>query len=140
MLNDSASTQLLISLSSLQAQVSKKVDAQLSVHGISMTEFIVLYHLKKASNCTMRRIDLADCVGLTASGVTRLLLPMEKLNWIEKESNPRDARVSLVKLSETGASLFQDASASFENAAAVITRALDQTQTLALQTLLNALT
>lgn len=132
-------TQLLLSLSNLQAQLSKKIDAQLSVHGISFTEFIVMHHLSQAPNQTMRRIDLADCVGLTASGVTRLLLPMEKLNWVEKEVNPRDARVSLVKLSESGAILFQEAAASFENCAATITRSLDRSQIRTLQSSLNAL-
>lgn len=136
---ETPSTQLLMSLSSLHAQNLKKIDAQLSVHGISFTEFMVMHYLNKAQNRTMRRIDLADCVGLTASGVTRLLLPMEKINLIEKELNPRDARVSLVKLSETGASLFQDAATSFENSAATLTRALDQTQLLALQSLVNVL-
>lgn len=135
----SLSTQLLLSLSNLQTQLSKKIDAQLSVHGISFTEFIVMHHLSQAQNQTMRRIDLADCVGLTASGVTRLLLPMEKLNWVEKETNPRDARVSLVKLSEPGATLFQEAAASFENSATMITRNLDRSQIRTLQSLLNAL-
>lgn len=51
----------------------------------------------------MRRIDLADSVGLSPSAVTRLLAPMEKPGLVEKEANPRDARVSLVKLSTAGA-------------------------------------
>ena len=65
-------------LAELQNRLLKRVDQYLSVHGISFSEFLVLYHLSQAPNMTMRRIDLAECIGLTASGVTRLLNPMEK--------------------------------------------------------------
>ncbi|MDZ7871614.1 MAG: MarR family transcriptional regulator [Rheinheimera sp.] len=49
---------------------------------------------------TRRRSDLVELVGLSPSGITRLLLPLEKIGRVEKERNPRDARVSLVILSE----------------------------------------
>lgn len=139
MANNSAAMQLIISLNVLQTQMLKKVDQQLSVHGISFTEFTVMHHLNNAPNYSMRRIDLADSVGLTASGVTRLLLPMEKINLVEKEVNPRDARVSLVKLSDAGIALFQDALASFDIGATNATRGLDQAQIKQLQTLIDAM-
>ncbi|MFZ6801699.1 MarR family winged helix-turn-helix transcriptional regulator [Undibacterium sp. Di24W] len=138
MANNSTAMQLIMSLSVLQTQMLKKVDQQLSVHGISFTEFTVMHHLNNAPNYSMRRIDLAESVGLSASGVTRLLLPMEKINLVEKEVNPRDARVSLVKLSDAGISLFQDALQSFEIGAANATRGLDQDQIVQLHTLLEA--
>lgn len=50
----------------------------------------------------MRRVDLADKVGLTASGITRLLAPMEKVGLIKREANERDARVSFVVLAPGG--------------------------------------
>ena len=50
----------------------------------------------------MRRIDLAEKIGLTASGVTRILLPMEKVGFIRKEVNKEDARSSLVILASGG--------------------------------------
>ncbi len=62
--------------------------------------------LYQAADEAMRRIDLAESVGLSASGVTRLLLPMQKIGLVQKEQNPRDARVSLVKLTETGKQIF----------------------------------
>ncbi|WP_395373813.1 MarR family winged helix-turn-helix transcriptional regulator [Marinicella sp. W31] len=99
---------------SLQSRVSQRIDPGLSFHGISLTEFLVMHYLNNAPKKTMRRIDLAHQVGLTASGVTRLLLPMEKIKLIEKETNPRDARVSLVKLSATGERVLAEASISFE--------------------------
>jgi DNA-binding MarR family transcriptional regulator len=64
---------------------------------------------------------------------------MEKIKLVEKELNPRDARVSLVKLSETGASLFQDTAESFGNAASNLVRNLDTQKILQLQQLIDAL-
>lgn len=110
-------TELIISLTSVQTQMLKRVEQHLSIHGISFSEFLVMYHLNNAPNMTMRRIDLAECIGLSASGVTRLVSPMEKNHLVEKESNPRDARVSLVHLSKTGAELLEYAKVSFEQSA-----------------------
>lgn len=100
---------LLLNLSLLQTTIVKKMDRNLSVHGIAFSEFIVMYQISLSPNKTIRRIDLADNVGMSASGITRLLNPMEKLKLIEKEINPRDARVSSVKLSKVGSKLLKDA-------------------------------
>jgi len=50
------------------------LDSQLSIHGISFTELMVTYKLSTAPNLTMRRIELAESISLSASAVTRLLL------------------------------------------------------------------
>ncbi len=70
--------------------------------GLGLTEFIILYHLSNAEDKKMRRIDLAETIGLTASGVTRILSPMEKIGLISKETAARDARVSFVKITSNG--------------------------------------
>lgn len=122
------SVELMIALSSLQSHLLKKMDLLLSVHGISFTEFMVMYHLSAAPNKMMRRIDLAESVGLSASGVTRMLNPMEKIKLVQKQVNPRDARVSLVKLSKTGEQVFKEAYISFEKGADSLLQALDSRQ------------
>ena len=104
------------------------MDSQLSVHGISFSEYMILYYLDSAPTKTMRRMDLAESVGMSASGVTRMLAPMEKIKLVEKEVNPRDARVSLVKLSEVGKSIYDDASVTFKHAAKALTHALTSEQ------------
>ncbi len=76
----------------------------------------------------MRRIELAEHVGLSASGVTRLLAPMEKIKIVEKELNPRDARQSLVKLSKTGQQLYKEARVSFEHCANSLLGNLNENQ------------
>ncbi|WP_321392087.1 MarR family transcriptional regulator [uncultured Desulfuromusa sp.] len=130
---------LLISLALLQAKHLKKIDTQLSLHGISFSEFLVMHYLNHAPNKTMRRIDLAENVCLSASGVTRLLNPMEKIKLVQKETNPRDARVSLVKLSEAGEQVYDDAVVSFEQSADSILNPLNEDQISNLSALTNAL-
>ena len=121
-------TNLILNLSSLHARMLRRVDGSLSVHGISFTEFLVMMHLSEAPNMLMRRIDLAECIGLTASGVTRLLSPMEKIGLVNKEANSRDARVSLVKLTNTGKQIFKDAELTVNQVSATILTPLTDSQ------------
>ena len=94
----SIDAKLLGSLWALNNIMSKRVDNKLGLHGINYTEFQVLYYLHKQKDLQARRADLAQSIGLTASGITRMLAPMEKIGLVQKEQNIRDARVSLVKI------------------------------------------
>ena len=125
--------------SSLNTKLTKRVESQLSFHGISFTEYLILRFLSEAPKNTMRRIELAECVGISASGVTRLLAPMEKRKLVEKEANARDARVSLVKLSKAGARIYKEASVSFEHSAEFLSERLSGNQLATLIELSNRL-
>ena len=103
------STELLVSLTTLSDRIHKRISARLSAHGISLTDYLVLRQLSQAPSGTLRRIDLADGVGLSASGVTRLLNPMEKIGLVTKQDAPRDARVSLVALTKSGRRIYEEA-------------------------------
>lgn len=87
-------------LAKMQAIASRRFDNSLG--GLGFNEFIILYHLNQAENERMRRIDLAEKIGLTASGVTRILLPMEKVGLVKKEVNKDDARSSWVIIATGG--------------------------------------
>jgi DNA-binding MarR family transcriptional regulator len=104
----SPSLRILMNLAKVQSAMSRRFD-RLSIHGIGFNDFMILYILTQATNERMRRIDLAEEIGLTASGVTRMLLPLEKIGLIKREASARDARVSYVALTETGKQLFEDA-------------------------------
>ena len=117
MSHDTAESEFIIQNSILATKLAKRVDGQLSIHGISFTEYMIMHNLNASVLKTMRRIEIAESVGISASGVTRLIAPMEKIGIVEKESNPRDARQSLVKLSKAGQRLFEEASVSFEHCA-----------------------
>jgi DNA-binding MarR family transcriptional regulator len=89
-----------LNLSKIQAVISRRFDNGLG--GLGYNEFIILFHLSQAEDEKMRRIDLAEKIGLTASGVTRLLLPMEKVGLVKSEQTQHDARVKEVKLASGG--------------------------------------
>ena len=120
--------EFIISSSLFYTKLQKKLDSQLSYHGVSFTEYLIMNQLNIASNKTMRRIELAEGIGISASGVTRLLAPMEKIKLIKKEVNPRDARVSLVKLTKVGEQLFKEATVSFDHEAKLIMGPLSENQ------------
>jgi DNA-binding MarR family transcriptional regulator len=96
MLQINNSVKFCLNLAKLQAELSRRLDCRLG--GLGFNEFVILLHLNQADDGKMRRIDLAEKVGLTASGITRLLLPMEKVGLIKRESNEQDARSSYVVL------------------------------------------
>lgn len=90
----------VIDLARIQAILNRRFDSGLG--GLGLSEFIILLHLNEAGAAGMRRIDLAERIGLTASGVTRLLSPMEKIGLVKREANRDDARSSLVMIAPGG--------------------------------------
>jgi len=100
MSNIKSSVEFFLELGRTQAIMSRRFDSGLG--GLGLNEFMILYHLSVAEDERMRRVDLADKVGLTPSGVTRLLAPMEKVGLVKREVNAQDARVSFVALAAGG--------------------------------------
>ena len=96
----SSSLKFVFNLAKVQALLSRRFDGSLG--GLGFNEFIILYYLATAPDEKLRRIDLAGKIGLTASGVTRILGPMEKVGYVKRESNPNDARVSYAILAPGG--------------------------------------
>ncbi len=92
--------EFLLRLSRVQSQINRRFDGTSGWFGWS--GFQVLYYLNRSQEKRMRRIDLAEKLALTASGITRMLLPMEKLGLVEREACQGDARVSYVKLTSAG--------------------------------------
>ena len=110
----SAELLLLVNINKLQSVIARKFDS-LSVHGLGFNDFVILYILNSSVESKMRRIDLADKIGLTASGVTRLLNPLEKTGLVTRETNERDARVSYVVITSTGKKILEEARITAEN-------------------------
>ena len=58
----------------------------------------------------MRRVDLADQLILTASGVTRLLDGLEQAGYVDREACASDRRVTYAVLTEAGLAKLREAS------------------------------
>ena len=99
----------------------------------------MLENLMMAPNQSLRRIDIADALARTGSGITRMLMPMEKIGLIAKDTNSRDARVSMVKITPTGESLYKDASSTLQTKAESLLRNLDSDQTTTLLSTLRSI-
>jgi DNA-binding MarR family transcriptional regulator len=92
-------------------RVEKRLDSSLgAIRGISFAEYRLLRALSDAPNSWASRVDLAHSVGLTPSGVTRALRPMEKLGYVTTAKSKRDARLALASLTPPGQDLVNDAS------------------------------
>ena len=96
-----------LKLARVHAIVVRTFDSRLT-GGIGFNDFVILYYLSQAPEERMRRIDLAEKVALFASGVTRMLLPMEKIGLVKREASDTDARVSYVKLASGGKRILEE--------------------------------
>ena len=83
----------------------------LNEHGLTLNDYEVMMLIDRAEHGLMRRVDLAESVLLTASGITRLLDGLEAAGYVEKAHCQSDARVSYAKLTESGREKLRAASA-----------------------------
>jgi DNA-binding MarR family transcriptional regulator len=74
----------------------------LSPRGLTLNDFEALYHLSRAEDNRLRRIDLAELLMLSPSGVTRLLDGLVEAGLIENVHCASDARVTWARLTATG--------------------------------------
>jgi DNA-binding MarR family transcriptional regulator len=71
-------------------------------HGLTINDYEALLHLSHAEEGALRRVDLAERLMLTPSGVTRLLDGLERDGWVKKRSCDSDARVTYAVLTDEG--------------------------------------
>jgi DNA-binding MarR family transcriptional regulator len=136
----SPSLDFCLRLTRAHATLTRRLDNALSgLHGLSFGDFLILYHLGRAPGKRLRRIDLAERMGLTASGVTRSLLPLEKVGLVERQADPRDARVGYAGLTDSGQQLLAHALVSVEPVSQEATRAVPAEQMQPLLSLMGQL-
>jgi DNA-binding MarR family transcriptional regulator len=93
--------------------VTRDLSAQLNAdHGLSINEYEALLQLARAPDSRMRRVDLAEGLLLTASGVTRLLDGLEGDGLVGRDVCQADRRVSYAVLTEAGRDKLREASKS----------------------------
>ena len=85
------------------AASTRVLNAQLLAdHGLTLSDYEVLLRLAWSPDRRMRRVDLAEEVLLTASGITRLLDGLEKAGYVERGTCDSDRRVVYAVLTEAG--------------------------------------
>jgi DNA-binding MarR family transcriptional regulator len=110
--------QTVLDLALARTLVLRHVDVPLGHHhGVSLSDLALLLELKDAPGEKLRRAELAEKLGITPSGVARQLAPLERIGLVGRESNPRDARLALVTLTDAGRRVADEAAATAEDAA-----------------------
>ena len=102
---------LALTFASAWNRLERRLDHSLgAIRGISLAEYRLLRALGDAPGSQASRVDLAQAVGLTPSGVTRALRPMEKLGMVTTAKSKRDARLAIAGLTPAGREVLDDAS------------------------------
>jgi DNA-binding MarR family transcriptional regulator len=95
------------------AAVTRAMNARLVAdHGLTINQYEALLHLARAEGRRMRRVDLAERLVLTASGVTRMLDGLEQAGYVDRDACASDRRVTYAVLTETGLETLRTASKS----------------------------
>ena len=85
------------------AAVVRELSSELvAAHGLTINDYEVLLRLSWADGNRMRRVDLAQEVLLTPSGITRLLEGLERGGLVERMACEHDLRVSYAQLTRAG--------------------------------------
>ncbi len=106
---------LVLDLALARTLVTRDVDNTLGAyHGLGLNDLALLLELRAAQQGRMRRVELASRLGVTTSGVARQLGPLERRGIVTRESNPADARLALVVLTEAGEKVIEQALATAE--------------------------
>jgi DNA-binding MarR family transcriptional regulator len=109
----SNSVQAFVSLVRAHAAATRLLSAQLTAdHGLTISDYEVLLRLAQASDRRMRRVDLAEQVLLSASGITRLLEGLERAGYVDRAACDSDRRVVYAVLTDEGLAKLREASRS----------------------------
>lgn len=128
----------VLGLAKTYSAITRALDAELgSHHGVGLAELRLLGVLAARPLARLRPTDLASELGITASGVTRAVLPLVKRGILKREPVPGDARSSRVALTAAGRALTADALRTAAEGSTRLLRRLSVGQTRQLERLLG---
>jgi DNA-binding MarR family transcriptional regulator len=141
LIQQSLPVQSFAALLRAHAAATRRLSAQLTAdHGLTINDFEVLLRLARAPDRRMRRVDLAQQVVLTASGVTRLLDGLERSGYVDRDSCATDRRVVYAVLTDAGlAKVAEAASSHFAQVDELFAARFDEAELDELATLLSKL-
>ena len=121
---------------------TKQLNAQLVAdHALTISDYGVLLQLAWAPDRRLRRVDLADVMSLSASGITRLLDGLERSGFVERALCDHDRRVVYAVLTDEGLAKLREASVSHvEQVESLFGSRFDEDEMQALVTLLGKFT
>jgi DNA-binding MarR family transcriptional regulator len=109
----SSGVRAFVALVRAYSSATRTLSSQLTAdHGLTISDYEVLLRLARAPDRKLRRVDLAEQVLLTASGITRLLDGLEQSGLVERGSCATDRRVVYAVLTDAGLAKVREASKS----------------------------
>jgi DNA-binding MarR family transcriptional regulator len=98
-----------------RAAIARALDTRLSAeHDLTINEYNCLLLLERAEDRRMRRVDIAEEMVLSPSGITRMLDRLEDAGLVEKAKCSSDARVTYAVLTASGRSRLKAAGKSHD--------------------------
>jgi DNA-binding MarR family transcriptional regulator len=133
-----AALDLVARLATASGALDRAIDRPLSgSHGLGLNDLRLLLALEAAPGRRLSRVELAEQLGISASGVTRQLGPLERIGLVGRERHATDARLALAVLTEGGDQVARDAAATAAEAAeAALDRRWSSDEQAALRALL----
>jgi DNA-binding MarR family transcriptional regulator len=109
--DQSVAVRAFVALVQAHATTTRSLSAQLlGDHGLTLNDYEVLLRLSRAPDRRLRRVDLAEEVLLTPSGITRLLDGLERAGLVERAACASDRRVVYAVLTDAGLDKLRTAS------------------------------
>lgn len=124
-----------------QALLRRKLQSEvLYPHGLTINDFECLIHLSREEGFRLRRVDLAERLTLSPSGVTRLLDGLQAAGLVDKAQCASDARVTYAVLTDAGVALVKELRADHvQQVRSLFRESLDEDEVAQLSDLLGRL-
>lgn len=87
-------------------ELSDEMEKRLNVHGITKTQWMILYYIDISLSITQR--EVSDLLGIKESSVVRQLDKMELNGWIVRNPNKEDKRKKMLELTKSGYDILKD--------------------------------
>lgn len=84
------------------AAATRLLSAELQEHELTINDYEALLLLSQAEDGRLKRVELAQALVLTPSGVTRMLEGLELAGLVERASCEADLRIVYAQLTELG--------------------------------------
>jgi DNA-binding MarR family transcriptional regulator len=128
---------IVLDLALARTVVIRDMERGLASHGINLSDLALLLELYEAPDFQAQRMDLADRLGVTPSGIARQLLPLERIGMVSRISDPKDARKAHVVLTDAGLRTVEELLPDAQDAASTaLTKRWDRKEQKTLATLL----
>jgi DNA-binding MarR family transcriptional regulator len=107
-LETTAFARLLRALAAMRRELEARLVA---AHGLTVSDYEALLALAQSDEGRMRRVDLAERLTLSPSGVTRLLEGLEHAELVRKQHCADDQRVTWAVVTDAGRRTLEEAAA-----------------------------